>query len=85
MTKEELNLWLAEAKLVDSESEFDGNGNHEESRIYEHNGQLFRMAFQNGGPCEKRGEKGRLQGVYEPRMVVRETQMVEVVKYRFVG
>ena len=82
MTKEELNQWLTEVKFVDGESEFDANGNREESRIYEHNGQLYRLAFQNGKPCETRGEKGRLQGVYEPRKVIREAQMVEVVKYR---
>jgi hypothetical protein len=82
MTRKELEQWLAEAKFVDGESEFDQNGNCEESRIYEHNGQLYRLHFCNGTPSEKWGDKGFVRGVFEPRMVVRETQMVEVISYR---
>jgi len=82
MTMEELEQWLAKAKQVDGEREVDSNGNSDESRIYEHEGQLYRLHFQNGSPCEQWGEKGYIRGVYEPRKVIRETEMVEMVTYR---
>ena len=82
MTKAELSQWFARAKLVHSESEFDENGNREESKIYEYEGRLYRLGFQNGHPYEKWGEKGPLPGVYEPRKVIREAKLVEVVTYR---
>lgn len=78
MTKDELNQWLIKAKLVHCESEFDENGNREESKIFEYEGQLYRLEFQNGEAYQNWGEKG----VYEPRKVIRETQLVEVVTYR---
>ena len=82
MTKNELKQWIAKAKLVDSESEFDANGNHEETKIYEWQGELYRLEFQNGQAYQKWGENGRIPDAYEPRKVIRETQMVEVVTYR---
>ena len=82
MTKEELQKWMAESKFVDSDREFDENGNCEESRIYERNGELFRVEFQNGHPYEKWGEKSFIRGVYDVRKVIRETETIEVVRYR---
>jgi hypothetical protein len=82
MTKEELQKWIAESKLVDSHSEFDANGNYEEWRVYQRDGELFRLEFQNGHPYEKWGEEGFIRGVYEVRKVIRETKTVEVVTYR---
>ncbi len=82
MTKDELKQWMAESKRVDGQSEFDERGNCDEWRIYERDGQLYRQSFMNGHPCEKWGEKGHIRGVYEPRKVIRETETVEIVRYR---
>ena len=82
MTKDELKQWLAESKRVDGHSDFDESGNRAEWRIFERDGQLYRLAFLNGHPSEKWGEKGYIRGVYEPRKVIRETETIEVVSYR---
>lgn len=81
MTKEELVQWLSQSKMVDGDTEFDESGNCEEWRVYERDGELFRLEFLNGRPCEKWGDKGYIRGVYEPKKVIRKTKMVEVVWY----
>lgn len=83
MTKEELNQWIAKAKLVDYKTQYDENGNCEETRIYGAEGKFFRIEFLNGSPYEAWNGKGFTRGVYpEPREVIRKTEMVEVVVYR---
>ena len=83
MTKEELNQWIASAKAVDCKTQYDENGNCEETRIYAVDGKFFMVDFQNGYPYETWSGKGFIRGVYsEPREVIRETKMVEVVVYR---
>lgn len=82
MTKEELKQWLAESKLVDENREFDDNGDSQEWRIYKRDGRLYQVYFVNGRPCEKWEENRYVRGVYEPRQVIRETEMVEVTRYR---
>ncbi len=82
MTKDELNKWMAESKRVADHSEFDECGNCEEWRIYERDGQLYRQSFLNGHPYQKRGEKGYISGVYEPRKVIRKAEIIERVIYR---
>jgi hypothetical protein len=82
MTKDELQQWIKESKLVDSRRHYDENSNCEEWKIYERGGELFRMEFQNGYPYEARNEKGIIQGQYQPRKVIREKEIIEVVRYR---
>ncbi|MEI8043724.1 MAG: hypothetical protein WCL11_20105 [Verrucomicrobiota bacterium] len=81
MSKEELKKWMAESKLVDSGREFDGNDNRDEWLVYERDGKLYMVELLNGHPYKKWEGKGPC-GVYGPREVVRETEMVEVVRYR---
>jgi hypothetical protein len=81
MTRVELDEWVAQCKVVDHHEEFDERGNCHEWRIYESNGQLYRLSFCNGHPCETLGAKGYIRGVYEPRKVIRETKVVEVTRY----
>ena len=82
MTKDELAKWLKESKFVDGDSEYDENGNCEAWRVYERDGKLYRVEFLNGSPYEKWGDKGFIRDIYEPREVIRETEMVEIVRYR---
>ena len=85
MTEEELTRWISESRLVDSGGRYDENGNFDQWRVYERGGKLYRLGFLNGHPHEKWGGSGFIRGVYEPREVIHETELVEVVRYRESG
>jgi hypothetical protein len=82
MNKEELKEWFKQSKYIClSSSEYDESGNYWSEAIYEHNGKPYSISFCNKETLEKWGEKGYIRGVYEPREVIRKTEMIERVYY----
>jgi hypothetical protein len=70
MNLQELNEWMKSHKCVDTtDFDIDGCDNRYYSKIYEVNGQFFKVDFCNKYPSEKWGEKGYVRGVYEPKPV----------------
>jgi hypothetical protein len=76
MSRDELNEWMKSHKCVDTtDFDIDGCDNRYYSKIYEVDGEFFRVNFCNKYPSEKWGEKGYIRGVYEPEQVHKESWM----------
>lgn len=83
MTLKEIQDWIGTNNYVTtSYRDIDSCGNEEETRIFESNGKLYVIEFQNDHPYEKYGKNGYARGDYaEPREVIRKSRMVEEVYY----
>jgi hypothetical protein len=82
MIKDELDVWINEAKFIDSTEEYvDENGNLEGYRIYKKNGIYNRVGFCNKYPSEKWGDNGYIRGVYEPEIVKQMTREITITEY----
>ena len=82
MTKQELKDWIKSAKYDGiAEDEYDSNGNNFRSCVYEKDGKFYLVDYCNREPSEVYGKNGFIRGVYEPKEVIRHTQMIQEVYY----
>jgi hypothetical protein len=82
MTLLEIQAWIKSAKHVDTVNDYyDDCGNRETTKIYEKNGQFFKIEFMNGHPYEawNATKTGFVRGVYGPPTPVRKASRLEYV------
>ena len=85
MKKEEILNWIKSAKFITySHDEYDANGNRESYAIYEKDGKLFELFYNDLNPAEKYVEGvGYIRGECEDPVEVREIEE-EIIVTRYV-
>lgn len=77
MTKEEINNWMANAKIVDREEHYNSEGDGYEFTIYEKDGKFYHLdTYDRGKPIQL-----SKNDYAEPFEVQRHTRIIEEVYY----
>ena len=84
MTKQELITWISSASFEGFlEDEYDDNGNHYQTCIYQKDGKLYLINYWNSAPCEAY-VNGYIKEEYQPKEVVRKYRMIKEIYYEYV-
>ena len=83
MNRQELKEWKRSVNCYAcAEDEYDQQGNHFQTFIFEKDGKLYSISYCNSEPKEVWGKKGYIRGVYEPVEVTRHTEIIKRVYYK---